>query len=132
MLKFTYLYEELPMWLDDLYPEAIHGVPVATKACPNGFTDILNLEATVCVDPYDHTEWHFEDIKISKYMEDEDDWYIVTVYEQTEPLMRAVHRLFQDDHKLRFSLEEEINEHVDGIRDRMLEQLGKDKAKGLQ
>ena len=80
MLKFTYEYEELPF--ED---------------------ELINLKAEVAVDPYDSSEWSFEEIELSKYNEDQDDWYIVKVVEATDPLMRAVHRLFQTDYKLRFS-----------------------------
>ena len=109
MMKFTYEYEELPF--ED---------------------ELINLKAEVAVDPYDSSEWCFEEIELSKYNEDQDDWYILRVKSITDPLMRAVHHLFKTDYKLRFDLEEEINEHVDGIRDSMLEQMGKDRARGLQ
>ena len=109
MIRFTYEYEELPL---------------------EG--DLIDLEAEVVVDPYDQSEWHFEAVKLSKYNEDQDDWYVVQVFNITDPLLRAVSQLFTNDYKLRFSLEEAIDDEVQGRRDSVLEQLGKDRAKGLE
>lgn len=89
MIRFDYVYEELPI---------------------NG--ELISITAEVAVDPYDPSEWHFEAATLTSYDEIKDA-YTTLVVKGADPVLRALVQMFETNYRMRFDLEDEINEVFD-------------------